>query len=56
VGKRGKHYAAHFHASASFEVVGLCDVNPCKPIEAAPAVGDLRVRIDSADVQLIYAY
>jgi len=22
VGKRGKHYAAHFHVSASFEVVG----------------------------------
>jgi predicted dehydrogenase len=48
MGKRGRHHATHFHASARFEVVGLCDVNPGKPSEAAPAVGGPRTGTDAA--------
>jgi predicted dehydrogenase len=48
VGKRGKHHATHFHANPGFEVVGLCDINPGKPVEAAPAVGDPRTGTDAA--------
>jgi predicted dehydrogenase len=48
LGKRGKHHATHFHASARFEVVGLCDVNPDKLAEAAAAVGAPRTGADAA--------
>ncbi len=48
VGKRGKHHATHFHAHPSFKVVGLCDVNAAKAIEAAPAVGGPRIGTDAS--------
>jgi predicted dehydrogenase len=48
VGKRGKHHATHFHANPSFQVVGLCDVNPGRAAEAAPAVGSPQTGTDAA--------
>ncbi len=38
MGKRGKHHAAHFHANASFEVAGICDIDQSRLDDA---VGDL---------------
>ena len=47
MGKRGKHHAAHFHANANFEVVGLCDIDPARLAEAAPALGNPRTGTDA---------
>ena len=48
LGKRGKHHAAHFHANANFEVVGLCDVIPAPLAGFAPTVGNPPTGTDAA--------
>ena len=35
MGKRGMHHATAFQANASFEVVGICDIDPARLDEAA---------------------
>jgi predicted dehydrogenase len=48
LGKRGKHHASHFHANASFEVVGLCDVVPAQLTGFASTVGNPLTGTDAA--------
>jgi predicted dehydrogenase len=48
LGKRGKHHATYFHASPSFEVVGLCDVASGGLAEIAAGVGKPRTGTDAA--------
>ena len=48
MGKRGMHHAAAFSANPSFQVTGICDIDPTRLDEAAAKLGNPQKGTDAA--------
>lgn len=50
MGKRGLHHAAAFSANPSFQVSGICDIDPKRLADAAPKFGNPQTGTDAAEL------
>ncbi|MCP5523963.1 MAG: Gfo/Idh/MocA family oxidoreductase [Verrucomicrobiales bacterium] len=48
MGKRGMHHAAAFNANPSFQVTGICDIDPARLEAAAEKLGNPKTGTDAA--------
>jgi predicted dehydrogenase len=50
MGKRGMHHATAFNANPSFQVTGICDIDPKRLEEAAAKLGNPQIGTDAASL------